>query len=211
MTGGNKKNELNQLNFPRFVFVDEERLVYISDTFKHRAMKWRRDAKEGTVMAGGNGEGGNLNQLYRPQGVIVDYLGQIYVADRGNDRIMRWCEGKGEVAVGGNGKENQLHSPRGLSFDDEKNFYAVDLGNNRIEMLSIPDNPQPLSKRKQKAKVKSDQKGKLIEKIDTIQTNIEPSCENSPCLEEEINWITISRKLSKHKSTPISSALINTK
>ncbi|CAF0991693.1 unnamed protein product [Adineta steineri] len=85
-------------------------------------MKWRRDAKEGTVMAGGN-----LNQLYRPQGVIIDYLGQIYVADRENDRIMRWCEGKGEVAVGGNGEENQSNGPPGLSLDDEGNLYVVDL------------------------------------------------------------------------------------
>ncbi|CAF3974226.1 unnamed protein product [Adineta steineri] len=95
---------------------------------------------------------------------------------------------------------------------------------------NVIDNSQPLSKRKQKTKLKLEQQEKLIEeipaiqpvitpqptpslpkKIDSIQTNIEPSCENSSCLEEEINWITISRKQSKHKSTPISSAPVNTK
>ncbi|CAF1467102.1 unnamed protein product, partial [Adineta steineri] len=101
-----------------------------------------KDAKEGTVMAEGNGEGGNLTQLSSPAGMIVDYLGQIYVADCGNDRIMRWCEGKseGEIVIGGNGKgnePNQLNQPKGLSFDDGGNLYVVDLGNNRIVKFEI--------------------------------------------------------------------------
>ncbi|CAF0816386.1 unnamed protein product [Adineta steineri] len=105
-------------------------------------MKWRKDAKEGRIVAGGNGEGRNLNQLYRPQGIIVRDFGEIYVADCWNDRIMRWCEGKeeGEIVAGGNGKgnqTNQLDRPMGLSFDDEENLYVVDFWNNRIEKFEI--------------------------------------------------------------------------
>ncbi|CAF1185428.1 unnamed protein product [Adineta steineri] len=143
VAGGNGKgNELDQLNSPGFLFVDEDQSVYISDRYNHRVMKWRKDAKEGTVVAGGNGKGENLNQLAVPQGVIVDDLGQIYVADYWNHRIMRWCEGKaeGEAVVGGNGqgnKLNQLNHPIGLSFDNEGNFYVVDCGNHRIEKFEI--------------------------------------------------------------------------
>ncbi|CAF1467119.1 unnamed protein product [Adineta steineri] len=116
---------------------------------------------------------------------------------------MRWCEGKseGEIVIGGNGKgnePNQLNQPKGLSFDDGGNLYVVDLGNNRIEVLSILYNPQPLSKRKQEAKVKFNQQGKLIEKVGSIQTAIEFFWKNSSCQEVEINWITISRKQSKY-------------
>ncbi|CAF1362744.1 unnamed protein product [Adineta steineri] len=143
VAGGNKQgNQLNQLNLPTFMFVDEEQSVYVSDRNNHRVMKWRKDAREGIVVAGGNGEGGNLNQLSLPHGVVVDDLGQIYVADWGNHRIMRWCEGKeeGEIVVGGNGVENQsnqMHGHCGLSFDDEGNLYAAADLNHRIQKFEI--------------------------------------------------------------------------
>ncbi|CAF1428893.1 unnamed protein product [Adineta steineri] len=128
VAGGNGKgNELNQLNHPTFIFVDEEQSVYVSDWDNHRVIKWRIDATEGRIVAGGNGHGRKLNQLNHPQGVAVDHLGHMYVADFGNHRVMRWYEGKeeGEVVVGGNGegnKPNQLDCPYGLSFDDEGNL-----------------------------------------------------------------------------------------
>ncbi|CAF3712902.1 unnamed protein product, partial [Adineta steineri] len=140
VAGGNGKgNQLNQLNLPTFIFVDEDQTVYVSDRNNCRVMKWRKGAKEGTVVAGGNGEGENLNQLYYPQGVIVDDLNQIYVADYENNRVMRWCEGKeeGEIVVGGNSQENQLNHPTGLSFDDEGNLYVADCLNHLIVKFEI--------------------------------------------------------------------------
>ncbi|CAF4177665.1 unnamed protein product [Adineta steineri] len=143
VAGGNGKgDQIDQLSFPGFIFVDEDQSVYISDRDNHRVMKWRKDAREGIVVAGGNGQGANLNQLFFLEGVIVDDLGQIYVADLGNHRIMRWCEGKneGEIVVGGNGEgnqSNQLNSPTGLSFDDEGNLYVANFRNHRIEKFEI--------------------------------------------------------------------------
>ncbi|CAF3851546.1 unnamed protein product, partial [Adineta steineri] len=139
VAGGNGEgNQLNQLHWPTFIFVDEDQTVYVSDSNNHRVMKWRKGAKTGKTVAGGNGQGNNLKQLSAPRGVIVDDLGQIYVADSENQRIMRWCEGKeeGEIVVGGNGQgnePNQLNGPRGLSFDDEGNLYATDHLNQRIQ------------------------------------------------------------------------------
>ncbi|CAF1383981.1 unnamed protein product [Adineta steineri] len=132
-----KGTDLNQLNGPGLIFVDEEDSLYVSDTFNHRVMKWTKNAKEGIVVAGGNGEGNSLKQLSSPWGVIVDDLGQIYVADHGNHRVMRWCEGnaEGEVVIGGKGRGkalNQLNHPSGLSFDTEENLYVADYGNDRI-------------------------------------------------------------------------------
>ncbi|CAF0915943.1 unnamed protein product [Adineta steineri] len=139
VAGGNiKGNQLNQLNHPTFIFVDEDQSVYVSDQNNNRVVKWRKDAKEGTVVVEGNDDGSDLDQLFYPQGVIVDDLGQIYVADSMNDRVMRWCEGKeeGEIVVGGNGEgnqPNQLNYPTGLSFDDEGNLYVTDSRNHRIQ------------------------------------------------------------------------------
>ncbi|CAF1491647.1 unnamed protein product [Adineta steineri] len=140
VAGGNGiGNQLNQLNCPGFIFIDEDQSVYVSDQNNHRVMKWRKDSEEGTVVAGGNMKGGNLNQLSYPQGVIVDDLGQIYIADCWNDRIVRWCEGEeeGEIVVGGNRRGNQLNRPMGLCFDDEENLYVVDYLNHRIQKFEI--------------------------------------------------------------------------
>ncbi|CAF1402134.1 unnamed protein product [Adineta steineri] len=139
VAGGNGQgNHLNQLNYPSFMFIDEDNSLYISDSENHRVMKWRKNAKEGIIVAGGNGKGYSLKQLSSPYEVIVDHLGQIYVADGGNNRVMRWCEGdeEGEIVVGGNGKgkqPNQLNCPMGLSFDNNENLYVVDHGNQRIQ------------------------------------------------------------------------------
>ncbi|CAF1167309.1 unnamed protein product [Adineta steineri] len=143
VAGGNGKgDQLSQLNFPAYIFIDEEQSVYISDQNNHRVMKWRKDAKEGRAVAGGNGKGEKLNQLSSPQGVIVDHFGQIYVADFCNHRIMRWREGKeeGEIVAGGNGKgiqSNQLDHPMALYFDHERNLYVADYNNHRIEKFEI--------------------------------------------------------------------------
>ncbi|CAF5043956.1 unnamed protein product, partial [Rotaria sp. Silwood1] len=68
-------------------------------------------AKQGIVVAGGQGQGNDLTQLSYPRGVVVDQLGTVYVADGWNDRIMRWPKGatQGSVIVGGNGSGEQLN------------------------------------------------------------------------------------------------------
>ncbi|CAF1493020.1 unnamed protein product, partial [Adineta steineri] len=70
VVGGNGKgDQLNQLDIPTYIFVDEDQSVYVSDNNNHRVMKWSKDANEGIVVAGGNGQGRNLNQLYHPHGI----------------------------------------------------------------------------------------------------------------------------------------------
>ncbi|CAF1531642.1 unnamed protein product, partial [Rotaria sordida] len=67
-------------------------------------------AKQGIVVAGGQGQGNGLTQLSNPYGVVVDQLGTVYVTDMGNNRIMRWPKGatQGSVIVDGNNKGEQL-------------------------------------------------------------------------------------------------------
>ncbi|CAM4905483.1 unnamed protein product [Rotaria socialis] len=146
VAGGNGKGEnLNQLNHPSFIFVDNDCSLYISDCANHRVVKWLKYAKEGIIVAGGNREGNSFKQLSGPQGIIVDQFNQIYVADRGNNRVMCWLEGakKGSIVVGGNGygnESNQLFYPMGLSFDQQRNLYVADSINNRIQKFEIDFN-----------------------------------------------------------------------
>ncbi|CAF5079206.1 unnamed protein product [Rotaria sp. Silwood1] len=108
-------------------------------------MKWMEGAKQGIVVAGGQGERNDLTQLSSPQGVVVDQLSTVYVADQGNDRIMRWPQGatQGSVIVGGNGRgeqSNQLNWPIGSSFDRHGNLYVVDWRNHRAQKFDMDSN-----------------------------------------------------------------------
>ncbi|CAF1433804.1 unnamed protein product, partial [Rotaria sp. Silwood1] len=119
VAGGNESgNRLDQLSYPRYVFVDRDHSVYISDGNNHRVMKWMEGAKQGIVVAAGQAEGNGLTQLSSPRGVVVDQLGTVYVTDEWNNRIIRWPKGAthGSVIVGGNGsggQSNQLNGPFG--------------------------------------------------------------------------------------------------
>ncbi|CAF2128111.1 unnamed protein product, partial [Rotaria magnacalcarata] len=144
VAGGNGEgDELSQLNFPAYLFVDRDHSVYVSDYENHRVMKWNKGAKEGIVVAGGQSEGDTLTQLSHPVGLFVDTLGTLYVADSYNHRVMRWTQGdkkQGTVIVGGNGHgagANQFNYPRGLSFDRHGNLYVVDDNNHRVQRFSI--------------------------------------------------------------------------
>ena len=143
VAGGNGRgHQLNQLNNPTFIFVDEDESLYVSDSDNHRVMKWVKDGREGVVVAGGNGQGDSWRQLYRSQGVLVDRLGHIYVTDYLNHRVMRWCEGakEGTLVIGGNGEgqqSNQLNGPVGLSFDRQGNLYVADCWNHRIQKFVV--------------------------------------------------------------------------
>ncbi|CAF1618431.1 unnamed protein product [Rotaria magnacalcarata] len=144
VAGGNGRGaDLNQLNFPTYLFFDRDHSVYVSDWRNHRVMKWVEGAKEGIVIAGGQGAGSALTQLWSPSGIFVDTLGTLYVADSWNHRVMRWTQGdtkQGTVIVGGNGEgeeANQFFYPHGLSFDRHGNLYVADAGNHRVQRFSI--------------------------------------------------------------------------
>ncbi|CAF3046852.1 unnamed protein product [Rotaria socialis] len=144
VAGGNGKgDELNQLNYPTYLFVDRQQNVYVSDVQNDRVMKWNKRATEGIVVAGGEGGGNALTQLYHPHGLFVDTLDTFYVADCYNYRVMRWTQGdkkQGTLVVGGDRRgegANQFNFPIGLSFDRHGNLYVADRDNNRVQRFSI--------------------------------------------------------------------------
>ena len=61
--------------------------MYVSDRYNHRVMKWNKDANQGIVVAGGQGQGSTLTQLYFPQGLFVDTSATMYIVDARNDRV----------------------------------------------------------------------------------------------------------------------------
>jgi DNA-binding beta-propeller fold protein YncE len=100
-----------------------------------------KGAKEGIVVAGGQGQGNSLKQLSNPYGVTVDRLGTLYVGDYKNNRVMCWFNGatQGSVVIGSNDsgdQANQLNGPGGVSLDQQGNLYVVDNHNHRVQKFS---------------------------------------------------------------------------
>ncbi|CAF1380018.1 unnamed protein product [Rotaria sordida] len=152
--GQGKGSDIRQLSNPNGIVVDELGTVYVCDSGNNRIMRWLQGAKEGKgaregiVVAGGQGKGNGLHQLSEPNGIVVDKKGTVYVCDSENNRVMRWFRGskegsvligegarEGIVVAGGQGKGNGLHqlsNPSGIVIDELGTVYVCDPDNNRI-------------------------------------------------------------------------------
>ncbi|CAF3375022.1 unnamed protein product, partial [Rotaria sp. Silwood2] len=117
--------------------MDDQRYLYISDFKKHEVRRYQIGDKNGTLVAGGNGEGAGLNQFNEPSYIFVDQQQTVYVSDIENHRVMKWNKGakQGIVVAGGQGEGNaltQLSSPQGLFVDTLGIIYVADFGNHRV-------------------------------------------------------------------------------
>ncbi|CAF4851564.1 unnamed protein product [Rotaria sp. Silwood1] len=117
--------------------MDENESLYIADWKKHEVRRYRIGDTEGTVVAGGNGEGNRLDQLSNPEYVFVDRNHSVYVSDWGNHRVMKWEVGakQGIIVAGGEGQGNsltELNNPEGVVADQLDTVYVADSGNDRI-------------------------------------------------------------------------------
>ncbi|CAF1138590.1 unnamed protein product [Adineta ricciae] len=94
MAGGNGGGrELNQLDGPQGIFIDDSRHIFIADWRNNRIVEWKPDGREGTVIIGENGQGSRLNQLNYPIDVIVDKQNNSFIiADSWNRRVIRWWD-----------------------------------------------------------------------------------------------------------------------
>jgi sugar lactone lactonase YvrE len=83
---------LNQFFWPHGIYIDDDnQCIYIADCQNDRIVKWRYDAENGEVVAGGNGRGKRMDQLNEPTAVIVDKNNDgLIICDRGNMRVIRW-------------------------------------------------------------------------------------------------------------------------
>jgi sugar lactone lactonase YvrE len=70
--------------------VDDDRIVYVADTYNNRVVEWHSGAKNGQVVVGRNEKGTQHDQLDHPTDVILDKkTGSLIVCDKGNRRIVR--------------------------------------------------------------------------------------------------------------------------
>ncbi|CAF3036634.1 unnamed protein product [Rotaria sp. Silwood2] len=73
VAGGNQqRNRINQLSYPRGLYIDDDQTIYVAEEENHRIIEWKWSATSGQVVAGGNGQGREDHQLNRPYDVIID-------------------------------------------------------------------------------------------------------------------------------------------
>ncbi|CAF3446556.1 unnamed protein product [Rotaria socialis] len=117
--------------------MDEQRYLYVSDYVKHEVGRYQLGKTNGTLVAGGNGQGGGLNQLNLPTYLFIGRDHSVYVSDYSNNRVMKWNKGAtvGIVVAGGQGQGNaptQFYRPEGLFVDTLGTLYVADCYNHRV-------------------------------------------------------------------------------
>ncbi|CAF3402330.1 unnamed protein product, partial [Rotaria sp. Silwood2] len=74
----------------------------IVDFNKQEVRRYRMEESQGTLVAGGNGQGNRLDQLYDPTYVFVDRDHSVYVSDSSNHHVMKWMkDAKQGIGVAG--------------------------------------------------------------------------------------------------------------
>jgi sugar lactone lactonase YvrE len=119
------------------LIMDNDGYLYVSDIGKHEVRRWKMGETNGTIVAGGNGQGNRLDQLNDPRYIFIDEDHSVYVLDCYNHRVMKWVKDakEGIVVAGGQGEGNglrQLSFPRGIIVDQLGSVYVADFGNDRV-------------------------------------------------------------------------------
>jgi sugar lactone lactonase YvrE len=130
------------------VAVDKEKNVYMSESDRHRVVKWSPLTNLTTPVAGQTDERGTTDEyLSAPDGIYFDRSSDtLYVADSGNSRIQKWKkDALSGIQVAGSNTSTpaedagSLVEPNGVWVDQQtKIVYVADTGNNRITRW-LPD------------------------------------------------------------------------
>ncbi|CAF1611700.1 unnamed protein product, partial [Rotaria magnacalcarata] len=131
VAGSNGKgNELNQLNQPTDVLIDNETdSLIICDNGNGRVVRWSR--RSGTT------QGEILIDNIKCWGLAMDEQRYLYVSDCKKHEVRRYQLGEknGTLVTGGNGQGaglNQLNGPTYLFVDRQQNVYVSDYYNHRV-------------------------------------------------------------------------------
>jgi sugar lactone lactonase YvrE len=123
------------------VSVDREKNVYMSESDRHRVVKWSPYTNTSTIVAGKTNTSGSTSALFdHPQGIHVTRDGSaVYVADMWNNRIQKWPKDAREgFTVAGNNTEGPdnttLDFPNDVFVDEETDIvYVIDTNNHRVQ------------------------------------------------------------------------------
>lgn len=88
----------------RYLFVDSNKNIYVSDQSNQRVMRWASGGSTGVMVAGTGAGGSSLSQVNYPYGIWVDSNSNIFLAEYNNNRVTKWASGSSAgIIVAGNG------------------------------------------------------------------------------------------------------------
>ncbi|CAF0724623.1 unnamed protein product [Adineta steineri] len=140
-------SSLNQLDHPRFITLDPtQTYIYIADNDNHRIMRYSTNSisgDNGTVVAGGTGQGNTNTSLNKPWGLWYQppISSDLFITNHDGHSIMRWTPGASSgtfiAGVPGTVGSNStlLNNPMGIKLDKYLNMFVVDYSNHRIQMF----------------------------------------------------------------------------
>lgn len=133
---------MNQLLYPRGIFVDTNLNLYVADCGNNRVQLFPAGEVTAETVAGSSAAG--TISLYCPSGVILDGNGYIFIVDSYNHRIVASGPTGFRCVVGCSGvagsSSSQLIYPSSLSFDSYGNIFVTDRDNNRIQKFILLPN-----------------------------------------------------------------------
>ncbi|CAF1411028.1 unnamed protein product [Adineta steineri] len=130
VAGGNGNGQtLCQLYYPEGIFIDNDKSIYIADSYNHRIIQWKLNSDRGQIIAGENGHGNQNNQVSCPMDIIFDKENNSFIiSDRGKKRVIRYFD------------KNQTNQQiiianincYGLTIDKNGFLYVSDWENNEV-------------------------------------------------------------------------------
>ena len=141
VAGGHGQGDaLNQLNYPYDLDIDDDGSVFIADMNNHRIVRWKPDATQCEIVAGGRGRGYRTYQLNQTVAVLLDRVNDcLIISDAGNQRVMRWSlqknkqnGGKGEVII------SNIRC-LGLAMDGKGSLYVSDWEKDEVRRYGRAD------------------------------------------------------------------------
>ena len=120
-----------QIDRPRALAIDNQDVIYVTDSFNARVQKY---ATDGTHLGGWEG---NPTPFVSPYGIVVSDSGIVYVSDGAADRIFAYdTNGTFLGSVGATGSDPlEFQAPQHLALDRQGNLFVADMLNNRIQKL----------------------------------------------------------------------------
>ncbi|CAF1367096.1 unnamed protein product [Adineta steineri] len=130
---------LDQVSYPRGIFVDVNLDLYVADSSNNRVQLFHSGESNGITVAGSKSLNPTIILRY-PSGIILDAEKYLFIADRDNHRIVGSSLNGFRCLVGcydSGSQSNQLHNPFSLSFDRSGNMYVTDFENHRIQKFLL--------------------------------------------------------------------------
>lgn len=135
-TIGKRGVDIGEFNYPTFIWIDDEGLIYIVDAMNFRIQILDQNTSSFFAF----GEAGDASGYFaHPKGIATDKDGNIYVADALFNTIQVFDKkGRYLGRIGSKGtKDGEFLMPTNIFIDNRNFLYVADSNNGRIQVFKI--------------------------------------------------------------------------